>query len=287
MPNRHYEKIEKAIRYINENLKTQPSLDEIADAVNLSPFHFQRLFRQWAGITPKRFLQFLTLSHAKQLLKDSSVFDVSLEIGLSSQSRLHDHFVTLEAVTPGQFKNKGKDMTIEYGISQSPFGFAFIAVTERGICQLSFTNKDNYGDLLETLRYAWPKADIQENKLRIKSLSNKIFHTHNPSNEKFHLFVQGSNFQVKVWESLLRIPSGMAFSYKQVANSMEAPTASRAVANAIAKNPIAYLIPCHRVIRNTGFIGGYRWGGERKQAIIAWEAAKAQTNHNKLLTAKA
>ena len=276
MPNRHYEKIEKAIRYINENLKTQPDLEEIAAAVNLSPFHFQRLFRLWAGITPKRFLQFLTLSHAKQLLKDSSIFDVSLEIGLSSQSRLHDHFVTLEAVTPGQFKNKGEDMTIEYGISQSPFGLAFIAATERGICQLTFTNKDNYSDLLESLRYAWPKADIQENKLRIKSLSKKIFHTHNPSNEKFHLFVQGSNFQVKVWESLLQIPSGMAFSYKQVANSIAAPTASRAVANAIAKNPIAYLIPCHRVIRNTGFIGGYRWGGERKQAIIAWEAAKAQ-----------
>ncbi len=276
MPNRHYEKIEKAIRYINENLKTQPGLDEIADAVNLSPFHFQRLFRQWAGITPKRFLQFLTITHAKQLLKDSSVFDVSLEIGLSSQSRLHDHFVTLEAVTPGQFKNKGQDMTIEYGISPSPFGLAFIAATERGICQLSFTNKDNYPDLLESLRYAWPKADVLENHSRIQSLSNKIFHIHNPSNEKFHLFVQGSNFQVKVWESLLRIPSGMAFSYQQVANSIDAPTASRAVANAIAKNPIGYLIPCHRVIRNTGVIGGYRWGCERKQAIIAWEAAKTQ-----------
>lgn len=276
MPNRHYEKVEEAIHYINDNLKTQPDLEEIADAVNLSPFHFQRLFRQWAGITPKRFLQFLTLTHAKQLLKDSSVFDVSLEIGLSSQSRLHDHFVTLEAVTPGQFKNKGQDMTIEYGISHSPFGLAFIAATERGICQLSFTNEDNYPNLLESLRYAWPKADVLENHPRIKSLSNRIFHTHNPSNEKFHLFVQGSNFQVKVWESLLQIPSGMVFSYQQVANSIDAPTASRAVANAIARNPIGYLIPCHRVIRNTGVIGGYRWGCERKQAIIAWEAAKAQ-----------
>jgi AraC family transcriptional regulator of adaptative response/methylated-DNA-[protein]-cysteine methyltransferase len=167
-------------------------------------------------------------------------------------------------------------MTIEYGIRPSTFGLAFIAATERGICQLSFTDENNYPDLLKSLQIAWPKADIQENKSRIKSLNNKIFHTHNPSNEKFHLFVQGSNFQVKVWESLLRIPSGMAFSYQQVANSIDAPNASRAVANAIAKNPIGYLIPCHRVIRNTGVIGGYRWGCERKQAIIAWEAAKAQ-----------
>ena len=275
MSNTHYEKIEKAIRYINENLKTQPSLEEIASAVNLSPFHFQRLFRQWVGITPKRFLQFLTINHAKQLLKDSSVFDVSLEIGFSSQSRLHDHFVTIEAVTPGQFKNQGQDMSIEYGIGQSPFGSVFIGVTERGICQLSFINKENSSDALESLRGAWPKADIQENRSRTNILSKKIFNTHTASNEKFHLFVQGSNFQVKVWESLVRIPTGMAFSYQQVANSIALPSGSRAVANAIAKNPIGYLIPCHRVIRNTGVIGGYRWGSERKQAMLAWEAVNA------------
>ncbi len=278
MPNTHYDKIEKAIRYINENLKTQPSLEEISRAVNLSPFHFQRVFRQWVGITPKRFLQFLTINHAKQLLKDSSVFDVSLEIGLSSQSRLHDHFVTLEAVTPGQFKNEGQDMTIEYGISQSPFGSVFIAVTERGICQLSFINQQTSSDLLASLRDAWPKADILENGSRTDVLSKKIFNTQAASNEKFHLFVQGSNFQVKVWESLVRIPAGMACSYQQVANSIALPSGSRAVANAIAKNPIGFLIPCHRVIRNTGVIGGYRWGSERKQAMIAWEAAIAQNS---------
>jgi AraC family transcriptional regulator of adaptative response/methylated-DNA-[protein]-cysteine methyltransferase len=276
MSNTHYDKIEKAIRYINANLKNQPSLEDIANAVNLSPFHFQRMFRQWVGITPKRFLQFLTINHAKQLLKDSSVFDVSLEIGLSSQSRLHDHFVTLEAVTPGQFKNKGQDMTIEYGIGQSPFGPVFIGLTERGICQLSFINKENSSDALESLRDAWPKANILENGSRTDILSKKIFNTQTASNEKFHLFVQGSNFQVKVWESLVRIPSGMAFSYQQVANSISLPSGSRAVANAIAKNPIGYLIPCHRVIRNTGVIGGYRWGSERKQAMLAWEAAYAQ-----------
>ena len=276
MQKTHYEKIEKAIRYINENIKTQPSLVEIANAVNLSPFHFQRLFRQWVGITPKRFLQFLTIDHAKQLLQDSSVFDVSLEMGLSSQSRLHDHFVTLEAATPGQFKNKGEDMKIEYGISHCPFGIVFIAATDRGICQLSFTNKDNYCDAVESLKQAWPNANILENHSRIESLSKKIFNVQNGINDKFHLLVQGSNFQVKVWESLLRIPTGMAFSYQQVANSIDMPSGSRAVANAIAKNPIGYLIPCHRVIRNTGVIGGYRWGSERKQALIAWESAKTQ-----------
>ncbi|MEE9424219.1 MAG: methylated-DNA--[protein]-cysteine S-methyltransferase [Methylococcales bacterium] len=278
MSNTHYEKIEKAIAYINENLKTQPSLEEIANAVNLSPFHFQRLFRQWAGITPKRFLQFLTIRHAKQLLKDASVFDVSLEIGLSSQSRLHDHFVTLEAVTPGQFKNQGLDMEIEYGISQSPFGSVFIGVTKRGICQLSFINKDNCSDSLASLQDAWPNAQILENRSRIDMMSKKIFNTHTESNEKFHLLVQGSNFQIKVWESLVRIPAGMAFSYQQVANSIALPSGSRAVANAIAKNPVGYLIPCHRVIRNTGVVGGYRWGSERKQAILAWEAAHTQNS---------
>jgi len=276
MPNTHYEKIEKAIRYINENSKTQPSLEEIAGAVSLSPFHFQRLFRQWAGISPKRFLQFLTINHAKKLLKDSSVIDVSFEIGLSSQSRLHDHFVTLEAVTPGQFKNEGRDMKIDYGISHSPFGSVFIGATERGICQLSFISKDNRRDSLKSLRDAWPNATISENCSRMDTLRKQIFNTHAESNEKFHLFVQGSNFQVKVWESLVRISAGKAFSYQQVANSIALPSGSRAVANAIAKNPIGYLIPCHRVIRSTGVIGGYRWGSERKQAILAWEAANVQ-----------
>ncbi len=198
------------------------------------------------------------------------------EIGLSSQSRLHDHFVTLEAITPGQFKNQGQNMKIEYGISPCPFGNVFIASTERGICQLSFTDKNDYCAELERLQNAWPNADMSENHSLIKSLSEMIFNTHNGINEKFHLLVQGSNFQVKVWESLLQIPTGMAFSYQQVANSIDMPTGSRAVANAIAKNPIGYLIPCHRVIRSTGVISGYRWGVERKQALIAWESANTQ-----------
>ena len=276
MSQTHYEKIERAIRYINDNKRTQPSLEEIASVINLSPFHFQRLFRQWVGITPKRFLQFLTIDHAKQLLKDASVFDVSLEIGLSSQSRLHDHFVTLEGVTPGQFKKSGQDMKMVYGLSVCPFGRVFIAATDRGICQLSFIVKHDYDAELEALQNNWPNANLTENNALIESLSEKIFNIDNGINEKFNLLIQGSNFQVKVWESLLQIPTGLAFSYQQVANSIEMPTGARAVANAIAKNPIAYLIPCHRVIRSTGVISGYRWGAERKQALIAWESAQTQ-----------
>lgn len=271
----HYEKIERAIHYIHKNLRAQPSLDEIANAVGISPFHFQRLFRQWAGITPKRFLQFLTVSYAKQLLKESSVFDASLEVGLSSQSRLHDHFVTLEAVSPGQFKNEGKSMKIEYGIGSSPFGSVFIGATKQGICELSFIDRDNYYDSLESLRHTWPNATIIENHPSMDTLSKEIFNIHAGSNKKLHLCVHGSNFQIKVWKSLLCIPSGMAFSYQQIAKLVELPLGSRAVASAIAKNPIGYLIPCHRVIRSTGAIGGYKWGGERKHAILAWEAANA------------
>ncbi len=281
MPNTHYEKVEKAIRYINENLKTQPSLEEIANSVGLSPFHFQRLFRQWAGITPKRFLKFLTVSHAKQLLKESSVLDVSFEMGLSSQSRLHDHFVTLEAISPGQFKSEGMNLKIEYGIGHSPFGYVFIGATIRGICQLSFIGKDNHQDSLDSLRHAWPNADFIENRSRIDTLSKKIFDLHRDSNKKFHLFVRGSNFQVKVWKSLLCIPAGKVFSYQRIADSITLPSGSRAVANAIARNPIGYLIPCHRVIRNTGIIGGYRWGSERKQAILGWEAANASQSYKR------
>ncbi|MFW5426222.1 MAG: methylated-DNA--[protein]-cysteine S-methyltransferase [Methylophagaceae bacterium] len=271
--NSHYEKVEQAIYFINENIASQPSLDEIAASVYLSPFHFQRLFREWAGITPKRFLQYLTVSHAKQLLEQSSVLDVSIEMGLSSQSRLYEHFITLEGVSPGEFKSNGHCMVIEYGMSYSPFGLIFIAATERGICQLSFIDKQQYQDSIESLQSAWPNATILNNPLYIDKLSQKIFTTTAESKEKFHLLVKGSNFQIKVWESLLKIPSGMAFSYQQISHSISKPTANRAVATAISKNPIAYLIPCHRVIRKTGIISGYRWGCERKQAIIAWEAA--------------
>lgn len=272
--NADYAKIEKAIQFIRGNLQSQPSLEEVADAVGLSSFHLQRLFREWAGISPKRFLQFLTVVHAKQLLSSLNVLDTTIELGLSSQSRLHDHFVTLEAVTPGEFKSAGENVKINFGIAACHFGRAFIAATGRGVCQISFLDENQPGEPLQSLKQAWPNAAIVENRALIAPLSDSIFNSDANSPRKFHLQVQGSNFQVKVWQALLKIPSGTVRSYQQIAKAIDRPSASRAVANAIGKNPIGYLIPCHRVIKSTGLLGGYQWGMERKQAILSWEAAQ-------------
>ncbi len=274
MQNKHYDTIAQAIHFINSQLHNQPELKDIADAVNLSPYHFQRVFREWAGISPKRFLQLLTIKHAKQLLKHSNTLDVSLQTGLSSQSRLHDHFVSLEAVTPGQYKQAGLGMNIQYGFAESRFGIVFMATTDLGICHLAFVDDKDKQTAINALSAYWPNAQIKFNQSHIKQLAEKIFNANSIKRGKFHLLVQGSNFQVKVWESLLRIPEGHIQSYQHIARAIAQPKASRAVANAIAKNPVAYLIPCHRVIRSTGVISGYRWGTARKQALIAWESAK-------------
>lgn len=268
-----YDRIETAIRYINNHYDTQPTLDEIADAVGLSAFHFHRLFRRWASITPKQFLQCLTVEHAKALLNNSSLLDTSFELGLSGSSRLHDHFVTLEAVTPGQFKTSGKGLTIEYGTCQSPFGLAFIAATDRGVCQLAFVTQNNASEPLDRLRKSWPNACVRVNHNKIAILGKTIFNTNASSSCTLNMIVKGSNFQVKVWQSLLQIPSGELCAYSQIARMINKPRASRTVANAIGANPIAYLIPCHRVIRSTGALGGYHWGIERKLALQAYEAA--------------
>lgn len=274
MQNKHYHTVAQAIQYINRNLHHQPELHDIANAVNLSPYHFQRVFRDWAGVSPKRFLQYLTIQHAKLLLKNSSLLDTSLQTGLSSQSRLHDHFVTLEAITPGQYKHDGQGLDIDYGFTESPFGSVCIATTELGICHLGFVNDKDLKTATLHLSKIWPNARLSHNDSRIDALGKKIFSVNSTSPEKFHLLVKGSNFQIKVWESLLSIPEGNIQSYQQIAKAIAQPKASRAVANAIAKNPIGYLIPCHRVIRSTGVISGYRWGTERKQALIAWESAR-------------
>ena len=271
-----YDRIETAIRFINNYYDTQPTLDEIADAVELSTFHFHRLFRRWAGITPKQFLQCLTVEHAKQLLTDSSLLDASLKLGLSGSGRLHDHFVTLEAVTPGQFKTSGKGLTIAYGTCQSPFGLAFIAATDRGVCQLAFVTQNNANEPLDRLCKSWPNAFININHRKIAILGKTIFNTNAGSSSTLNMIVKGSNFQVNVWKSLLQIPSGELCSYSQIARKIQKPRASRAVANAIGANPIAYLIPCHRVIRSTGALGGYHWGIERKLAMQAYEAAHCE-----------
>lgn len=271
--NSDYERIAKSICFIHQHALQQPSLDDIASAIGLSPYHFQRLFRRWAGITPKRFLQYLTVDHAKQLLADSSILEAAIGVGLSGQSRLYDHFISLEAVTPGEYKRMGQGLEIHYGISPSPFGDAFIAATDRGVCRLSFTDNQNPTNNLDTLRKNWPKADLKENLDRIQTLGRAIFSTSLKTNTNITLMVRGSNFQIKVWEFLLCISTGRLLSYGQVAAAIDHPSASRAVANAIGANPIAFLIPCHRVIRSTGVLGGYRWGIERKQAMQAWESA--------------
>ncbi|MEE9412160.1 MAG: methylated-DNA--[protein]-cysteine S-methyltransferase [Methylococcales bacterium] len=269
-----YERIAKAISFLHQNALKQPSLSDVALAVGLSPYHFQRLFRRWAGITPKRFLQYLTVDHAKQLLANSSVLETSYEIGLSSQSRLYDHFVALEAMTPGEYKRAGQGTDIHYGMTPGPFGNAFIAATERGVCQLSFVDEHNRGESLDRLKKNWSNANLIENPDRIETIGASIFNIQPHVNNELVLMVQGSNFQIKVWEFLLRIAPGRLCSYGQVAEAIGHPLASRAVANAIGANPVAYLIPCHRVIRATGLLGGYHWGIERKQAMLVREFAK-------------
>jgi len=271
-----YLRIEKAINYLQGNYLDQPSLDELARHVNLSPFHFQRVFRRWAGISPKRYLQFLTVEHAKRLLDESrTILDATYDSGLSSPGRLHDLLVAIDAVTPGEFKAKGSGLQIAYGIHPSPFGECLIAVTERGICGLSFVDPVGRGETVANLRRRWREAELNENAQTTKPLMERIFPT-DPKNGKraFSLFLRGTNFQIKVWEALLRIPAGFVCSYEDVARYIGEPTAARAVGNAVAANPVAYLIPCHRVIRKNGAVGDYQWGMTRKTVLIGWECAQ-------------
>jgi len=269
MENTDYQRIEKAIRYIEENTQTQPTLDAIANHIGLSPYHFQKLFTRWVGVSPKRFLQYLTVASAKELLKNSSVLDTSLELGLSGPSRLHDHFINAEAVTPGEFKSSGNGLDIRYGFHPSPFGECLIAETSRGVCHLSFAENDI---ALSELRKNWENANILEDRKSVEQTVKKIFYKDSDSTD-IKIYMKGTNFQIKVWQALLRIPEGVFVSYSTIAKAIGHPKSSRAVGTAIGQNNIGYLIPCHRVLRTTGDIGGYRWGTDRKKAIIAFEAA--------------
>ena len=269
-----YRRIEKAIEFLAANYQSQPSLNEVARSASLSEFHFQRLFRRWAGISPKRFVQFLTLEHAKQALEDSrSVLDAAYDAGLSGSSRLHDLFVTAEAMTPGEFKAKGAGLEIAYGFHPSPFGECFLAVTERGICGLGFVGERDRRETVEDFKGRWPEAKFQENHERTKGYIEAIF---NPQkrNGALKLLMMGTNFQIKVWEALLRIPPGSVVSYEDLARRIGKPSAARAVGSAVGRNPISFLIPCHRAIRKMGITGDYHWGAARKKAILAWEAAR-------------
>ena len=272
-----YERIAEAIKFISSHVGEQPSLEQVAKHLNLSKFHFQRLFTRWAGTSPNRFLQSLTVNYAKELLKESSsINSVSNELGLSSSSRLHEHFINLEAITPGEYKSKGKGLNINYGVHETLFGYAFIAATDRGICQLSFLDNKQYSNQLIELEKKWSSASITESKKITKPYIKSIFDKDN-KDKKLVLHVQGTNFQINVWKALLTIPSGTLTSYGQLANQIKNSKASRAVGTAVGSNPIAFLIPCHRVIRSTGIMGEYRWGNIRKRSMISWEALGKQS----------
>jgi AraC family transcriptional regulator, regulatory protein of adaptative response / methylated-DNA-[protein]-cysteine methyltransferase len=271
-----YKRIEKAIHFIEDNFKSRPALDEIAGSVHLSKYHFNRIFKRWAGIGPVQFLQFITLNYIKKKLAQSkSLLDVSLDAGLSGPSRLHDLFVTFDAMTPGDFKKQGGGLKIEYAFCASPFGECLIAITKRGICHVGFVQKNDKSDTLNQLYEEWPGAMFCENSHPVEPLINRMFSLDLTGDSRpFNILIKGTNFQINVWKALLQIPSGNVVSYQDIATYIGRPKAFRAVASAIAVNPIAYLIPCHRVITKSGEIHQYRWGSSRKKAIIGWEAAK-------------
>jgi len=269
-----YQRVEEAIRYLEANFRRRPSLDEIASSVHLSKYHFQRLFKRWAGISPTQFLHFLTVEYAKERLQAShSVLDAALDAGLSGPGRLHDLFVTFEALTPGEYKRQGAGLRIAYGFHDTPFGQALLATTERGICALYFVLDGDRSAVLEQLAGHWPQAHLAEDRARTQPLVDQIFapiSTEQP--RPFHLLLKGTNFQIKVWQALLAIPPGSLVSYQDVAAHMDRRGSARAVGGATAQNPVAYLIPCHRVIHSTGRIHRYRWGATRKKAMVGWEA---------------
>jgi len=274
----NFGRIATAIHYINTNFRTQPGLDEIAEQVNMSPFHFQRLFTEWAGVSPKKFLQYLTLAYAKRMLKDSqaTLFETAFESGLSGTGRLHDLFVNIEGMTPGEYKNGGEQLRINYSFADTVFGITLVASTIKGVCYIAFT--DDPEAELTLLKARFPNAQYLQQTDVFQQDVLQIF-TQNwsqPNRVKLHL--KGTDFQLKVWETLLKIPVGRLSTYGSIAKSIGLPSASRAVGTAIGANPVAFLIPCHRVIQSTGVFGQYRWGSIRKQAMIGWEAAQAENN---------
>jgi AraC family transcriptional regulator, regulatory protein of adaptative response / methylated-DNA-[protein]-cysteine methyltransferase len=273
-----YQRISSAIEFIHQHLRQQPTLDEVAAHLHLSPAHCQRLFKRWAGVSPKRFLQCLTLQHAKSLLANSaSVLETSLELGLGSPSRVYDHFVQLEAITPGEFKRMGEGMEIRYGYGDTPYGEAFLAWTARGICQLVFV-MDNPHDEVSQLQCQWPAAMLREENDNARARLDHLFGNNSqPGTASVPLLVKGSAFQLAVWRALLNIPVGHVASYQQIAKTIGKPSAVRAVGTAIGANPVAWLIPCHRVIRSSGGPGGYRWGLERKLAMCIRETGPLTT----------
>lgn len=268
-----FSRIATVIQYLDENHACQPAVGDLAAATRLSESHFHRLFHRWAGITPKDFLQCLTVEHAKRRLRESaSVLETALDAGLSGPGRLHDLLVTIEAASPGEFKNGGQGLNIEWGLAESPFGTCSLGWNSRGICHLAFRDGDEEINPTSELRDDWPNAQLERNDREAQRLAKEIFHFDRQSPATLKAFVRATPFQLKVWRALVRIPEGCIASYRGIAKAIGDRQAARAVGAACGANPVAYLIPCHRVIRETGVVRGYRWGEERKRALLAWEA---------------
>ncbi|ANW95160.1 cysteine methyltransferase [Wenyingzhuangia fucanilytica] len=274
--NSNYQIIEKAIAFIEQHKNEQPSLETIADLVNLSPSHFQKTFTQWAGVSPKKFLQYLNIQHAKNLLKEpkQTLFDTAIDTGLSGTGRLHDLFINIEGMTPGEYKNQGQNLTIYYHDYPSVFGTILIANTHKGISHISFI--DDLEKDIQLLKHRLPNAIYKNENHPLQNQAVNLFKHPLTSKTPLQLHIKGTDFQLKVWEALLKIPLGKLSTYGNIANQIEKPKASRAVGTAIGNNPIAFLIPCHRVIQSTGVFGNYMWGTARKTSIIGWEAAKTE-----------
>lgn len=272
----NFNRIANAIDFIKNNIEKQPCLDEIASHVNMSSFHFQKMFTDWAGVSPKKFLQFITIGYAKNLLREkkATLFDTAIETGLSSTSRLHDLFINIEGMTPLEYKNEGQNLIIKYTFFDTIFGNIIVAATEKGVCYIAFLETKH--NAVTYLKSKFKNAQYFEEESNFHLQVNSFFQNNFNSKEKIKLHVKGTNFQLKVWETLLTIPLGNLNSYGDIATKIGTPKASRAVGSAIGDNPIAYLIPCHRVIQSTGIFGQYMWGAKRKIAIIGWEGARVE-----------
>lgn len=278
----NYQRIAEAINFLKLHFKEQPSLEEVAEKVHLSPFHFQRLFTEWAGTSPKKFLQYISVEHAKKILvqNQATLFEAAHETGLSGTGRLHDLFVSIEGMTPAEYKNGGKSLSISYSFADSPFGNILVASTLKGICYMAFSEMPQ--EALQVLQSHFPNAELKARRDPMQENALSIFSNDWNKLPQIKLHLKGTEFQLKVWEALLKIPAGQLSTYGTIAAHIEKPKASRAVGTAIGSNPVAFLIPCHRVIQSSGIFGGYMWGSTRKTAMIGWEAAQSDTlpGHN-------
>lgn len=275
-----YARVEAAISYILSRPETPPSLEALAQRAGLSPFHFQRLFKRWAGVSPKQFSSYISVEYAKTALERTTpILDAAFDTGLSGPSRLHDLFVSVEAMTPGEYKSRGRDLVIRHGVVDTPFGRSLVLMTGRGVCGLDFTDGDD-GAALDRARLHWPLSRFEPDSAAARAMADRIFipqglrRTSGPP-----LFLRGTNFQLQVWSALLRVPEGAIASYGDIAKAIGNPTAARAVGTALAANTLAYIVPCHRVLRATGLFKSYRWGASRRWAMLGWEAAHSTADH--------